>query len=50
MAWPRRNPAPPAMSIEGSSSDPCGATKLHSASDMLYWWQAAPITPSIMPF
>ena len=25
------SPAPPAMKIAGSSSVPCGATKLHSA-------------------
>jgi hypothetical protein len=31
MAWPRRKPAAPAMMMEGSSSEPCGATKLHSA-------------------
>jgi len=34
MAWPRRNPAPPAIMIEGSSSEPCAATKLHKARDM----------------
>src|ERR1035438_1147185 len=48
-AWPRRNPAPPAMRMAGSSSEPWAATKLHSSSDMSYWWQAAPMTPSIMP-
>ena len=37
-AWrgPAGTPRPPAMRIDGSSSEPCGATKLHSASDMPY--------------
>ena len=34
MAWPRRNPAAPAMMMEGSSREPWGATKLQSATDM----------------
>src|ERR1035438_6730834 len=36
MAWPRRNPAAPAMRMEGNSSEPWGATKLHNATDMPY--------------
>ena len=36
IARPMRNPAPPAIMIAGNSSDPCGATKLHSAIDIPY--------------
>ena len=49
IACPILKPAPPAMIIAGSSSEPCGAIKLHNRIDMLYWWHATPITPSIMP-
>src|ERR1700722_9484026 len=36
MECPRRNPAPPAMMMAGSSSDPWPATKLHNGTDIPY--------------
>jgi len=44
-----RSPAPPAMKMAGSSSTPCGATKLHSCRLMPLIQHAAPITPSSSP-
>ncbi len=46
----RRSPAAPARMIEGSSSEPCGATKLHSFALMPACAQAVPMTPINTPF
>ena len=43
------SPAAPARTMEGSSSEPCGATKLQRSRDMPCCWQATPMTPSSRP-
>jgi hypothetical protein len=43
------NPAPPAMKTAGSSSDPCGATKLHNCKAIPARAVAAPTTPNNNP-